>query len=75
MVSQLEILDQAQAPSSADDYEGFKLVVTPAEGQVCERCRGIYPSVGSCEQAPTLCQRCAQIVIDHFPEVLQAEED
>lgn len=75
MVSQLEILDQAQAPSSADDYEGFKLIVTPAEGQVCERCRGIYPSVGSCEQAPTLCQRCAQIVIDHFPEVLQAEED
>lgn len=75
MVSQLEILDQAQAPSSADDYEGFKLVVTPAEGQVCERCRGVYPSVGSCEQAPTLCQRCAQIVIDHFPEVLQAEED
>lgn len=75
MVSQLEILDQAQAPSSADDYEGFKLVVTPAEGQVCERCRGIYPSVGSCEQAPRLCQRCAQIVIDHFPEVLQAEED
>lgn len=75
MVSQLEIFDQAQAPSSADDYEGFKLVVTPAEGQVCERCRGIYPSVGSCEQAPTLCQRCAQIVIDHFPEVLQAEED
>lgn len=75
MVSQLEILDQAQAPSSADYYEGFKLVVTPAEGQVCERCRGIYPSVGSCEQAPTLCQRCAQIVIDHFPEVLQAEED
>lgn len=75
MVSQLEILDQAQAPSSADDYEGFKLVVTPAEGKVCERCRGIYPSVGSCEQAPTLCQRCAQIVIDHFPEVLQAEED
>lgn len=75
MVSQLEIFDQAQAPSSADDYEGFKLVVTPAEGQVCERCRGVYPSVGSCEQAPTLCQRCAQIVIDHFPEVLQAEED
>ena len=75
MVSQLEILDQAQAPSSADYYEGFKLVVTPAEGQVCERCRGVYPSVGSCEQAPTLCQRCAQIVIDHFPEVLQAEED
>lgn len=74
MVSQLEIKDFADAPAESDEFEGFKLMVSPAEGEVCERCRKTLPSVGTIEAAPMLCQRCADIVINDFPEALEAED-
>ncbi|KAA9242778.1 MULTISPECIES: isoleucine--tRNA ligase [Aerococcus] len=75
IVSQLEIKDYQEADDQAADYEDYAIAIVPAEGKVCDRCRGVYPSVGSVEGAENLCQRCADIVLKHFPEALVKEED
>ncbi|WP_195851004.1 isoleucine--tRNA ligase [Aerococcus tenax] len=75
IVSQLEIKDYQEADDQAADYEAYAIAIVPAEGKVCDRCRGVYPSVGSVEGAENLCQRCADIVLKHFPEALVKEED
>ena len=41
---------------------GLKVQVGPAEGQKCERCWKVLPSVGSHAGHPTLCARCAAVV-------------
>lgn len=74
IVSQLEVHADETAPETADQYDGFALIVEHAHGEACERCRGIYEEVGTIEAAPTLCQRCADIVINNFPAALVAEE-
>ncbi|MHA6602683.1 isoleucine--tRNA ligase [Aerococcus urinae] len=75
IVSQLEIKDYQEAGDQAADYEDYAIAIVPAEGKVCDRCRGVYPSVGSVEGAESLCQRCADIVLEYFPEALVKEED
>ncbi|WP_409359880.1 zinc finger domain-containing protein [Aneurinibacillus thermoaerophilus] len=42
--------------------EGLAVVVTPAEGEKCERCWVITPEVGHDADHPTLCVRCATVV-------------
>ncbi|MDO4680371.1 MAG: isoleucine--tRNA ligase [Aerococcus sp.] len=74
IVSQVVVKD-TESPADADQYEGFSLQVEPADGEACERCRAIRPSVGTIKEAPTLCQRCADIVINHFPEALANEDE
>lgn len=69
MVSQVAIMTE-DAPSDADQYDGFSLKVEHAAGEACERCRAIRESVGTIAEAPTLCQRCADIVLNHFPAAL-----
>ena len=36
--------------------------VEPAQGQKCERCWKVLPTVGQNAQHPTLCPRCAKVV-------------
>ena len=36
--------------------------VEPAQGQKCERCWKVLPTVGSNSKHPTLCPRCAKVV-------------
>ncbi|WP_286883909.1 zinc finger domain-containing protein [Aneurinibacillus sp. UBA3580] len=50
------------APEHAVQLEGLAVVVTPAEGEKCERCWVITPEVGHDEAHPTLCTRCATVV-------------
>ncbi|NEW66714.1 isoleucine--tRNA ligase [Carnobacteriaceae bacterium zg-84] len=69
IVSGLDVKDISESP--IDNANGLSVVVSHADGQVCERCRAIRLEVGQIEDAPTLCQRCADIVKIHFPEALQ----
>ncbi len=53
------------APDGAfrlQDVEGIWVVVGAAEGSKCERCWQVLPDVGSNEQYPDICQRCADVV-------------
>lgn len=47
---------------SLDDVAGLWVSVKAAEGEKCERCWVIEPSVGSNEKHPGLCKRCASVV-------------
>lgn len=75
IISQSMLHENEQAPETASHYDGFSLTVEHALGNTCERCRGVYESVGTLKEAPSLCTRCAEIVLHHFPEALKVEEE
>ncbi|KAA9300879.1 MULTISPECIES: isoleucine--tRNA ligase [Aerococcus] len=75
IVSQVEIKPLEEKSDQAHDYGHYALEVGQADGEVCQRCRGVYPSVGQIPEAPTLCQRCYDIVSEHFPQALVQEEE
>ncbi|UGB32593.1 isoleucine--tRNA ligase [Metabacillus sp. B2-18] len=58
--------DFDNAPENAQVFDTVKIVITPAEGKTCDRCWIVTPEVGQVEEHPTLCQRCASIVKDHY---------
>ncbi len=74
LVSQLEVKNLDDAPSDAEkfDQQGLALVVKPAEGKTCERCRLVRKDVGSDPDYPTFCKSCAEIVRADFPETVGA---
>lgn len=71
IVSQLTVVEGA-APANATTFEDVAFTVTRAEGAVCERCRRIDLSVGQDdnEHLATVCQHCASILKEHFPEAV-----
>ncbi|MGG3640620.1 isoleucine--tRNA ligase [Bacillus gobiensis] len=56
-----------QAPEEALEYEAGKILVTPAEGTTCQRCRMVSKEVGQDANHPELCPRCADIVNKYYP--------
>ncbi len=75
IVSELEVKPAGTPqPANALIENGIAVVVEHAEGETCQRCRAIKVEVGTLEDAPTLCNRCATIVREHFPEALLSEE-
>ncbi|MGY3724565.1 Isoleucyl-tRNA synthetase [Granulicatella balaenopterae] len=75
IVSDLEVAPVGTAhPENALVENGIAVVVEHAQGETCQRCRAIKVEVGTLEDAPTLCNRCAAIVREHFPEALLPEE-
>lgn len=74
IVSQLEIspVAAADAPATATSFNDFAIVVSHADGAVCERCRKTLTSVGSDTDFPTFCADCAAIVRREFPEAVTA---
>ena len=52
------IVSQAELKKGDD----WKVEVEPAQGQKCERCWKVLPTVGSDSSHPTLCPRCAKVV-------------
>lgn len=74
IVSQLEVASVSDVPKEgAYEQDGMSVLVERAEGQTCERCRAVKIEVGTIEQATNLCQRCAEIVKEFYPEALEAE--
>ncbi|MFD2612826.1 isoleucine--tRNA ligase [Paenibacillus gansuensis] len=58
----------AEIPSDAADFPSLKVKVEVAEGEKCERCWIVTPEVGSNEEHPTLCLRCAEVITNHHHE-------
>lgn len=57
---------QGEAPEDSDVYPETAVVVKHAEGEKCERCWEISPTVGQDSDHPTLCASCADIVKEHY---------
>ncbi|KAA0548010.1 isoleucine--tRNA ligase [Bacillus sp. BGMRC 2118] len=51
-----------QAPDNAQVFEEVAIVVSAAQGETCERCWVVTPTVGQNEEHPTLCTRCASVI-------------
>ena len=71
-VSALDIEALEDASDQADSYnDGLSVLVEPAKGDVCARCRMTKEDVGADDAYPTLCARCAKIVRENFPETVE----
>ncbi|MDP4168959.1 MAG: isoleucine--tRNA ligase [Bacillota bacterium] len=55
-----------QAPDSAIKLETAAIVVSKAEGEICERCWTVTTDVGQVEEHKTLCPRCAEVVAKNY---------
>jgi isoleucyl-tRNA synthetase len=55
-----------EAPQEAQKFEKVAIVVKQAEGETCERCWVVTPTVGEDKDHPTLCPRCAKVVKEHY---------
>lgn len=65
IVSRADIAREKEKPEDAlalEEVSGLWVSVRSAEGEKCERCWVIEPSVGQNSNHPTLCSRCSQVV-------------
>ena len=63
IVSGVKVAPMSEAVANALVGEtGVKVLVTPAEGDKCERCWMYSESVGKDTEHPTLCARCASVL-------------
>lgn len=72
IVSQLNIEDKNQAPNEALDFQEWSVLVEKKSGEVCERCWITSDQVGTIEEAPALCEKCYDIVKEHYPQALES---
>ncbi|WP_017753650.1 isoleucine--tRNA ligase [Calidifontibacillus oryziterrae] len=67
IVSQLTIAgEQKEAPDDAQVFNTLSIIVKPAEGETCERCWVVTPTVGEVKEHPTLCKDCGTIVQKYY---------
>lgn len=71
IVSELVVEDLDQAPEEALKFDDLAILVEKKSGEVCERCRITSETVGTFEDAPTVCDRCHAILQEHYPEILE----
>ncbi|MCS0543654.1 hypothetical protein NXY55_27155, partial [Aeromonas veronii] len=55
-----------EAPENAQAFDQVKIVVGVAEGETCDRCWVVTPTVGEDSDHPTLCSRCASVVKENY---------
>jgi isoleucyl-tRNA synthetase len=55
-----------QAPENAIKLEHAAIVVSKAEGEICDRCWTVTTEVGQDSEHPTLCLRCASVVKENY---------
>lgn len=69
IVSQVHLYQASDQPEGDTvEGDGLRVKIKPAEGEKCQRCWMISPSVGQNDQHPDLCDRCADIVEKHFAD-------
>lgn len=69
IVSQVRLFQPGERPEGKTvDGTGLQVKVNPAQGEKCQRCWMITPTVGQNEHHPDLCHRCAEIVEKHVSE-------
>lgn len=67
IVSHLDIAGKKEdAPADAQTFDRLAVVIVPAEGETCERCWVVTPTVGENNDHPTLCRDCSDIVSNHY---------
>ncbi|MGO4938678.1 isoleucine--tRNA ligase [Fundicoccus sp. Sow4_D5] len=74
IVSKFEMEATSEKPENALVVDEVAVLVQPAPGHVCDRCRAVKVEVGTIENAPELCSRCYNIVMDNFPEYFEQNE-
>lgn len=74
IVSKFEMKDISEKPENALVVDEMAVLVQPAPGHVCDRCRAVKEEVGTIENAPELCSRCHHIVLANFPEYFEQKE-
>jgi len=71
IVSEFEVAGTySEAPEHALKLDHTAIVVTKAEGEICERCWTVTTHVGEKEAHPTLCPRCADVVKEHYSHLV-----
>ncbi|MFA9557381.1 isoleucine--tRNA ligase [Evansella sp. AB-rgal1] len=66
ITSNAVVASKADAPVDAKAYEFLSVKVEAAEGEKCERCWVVAPSLGKNEQHRGLCDSCTDIVVNHY---------
>ncbi|AIS60421.1 isoleucine--tRNA ligase [Listeria ivanovii] len=67
IVSDFELVEGLEnAPESALKANQVAVQITVAKGETCERCRVVKKDVGADPNHPTLCGRCADIVVKNY---------
>lgn len=70
IVSHVEVVDgSGRVPDSADRYPSGAVAVSQADGDKCERCWAILPTVGQDPEHPTLCAACSETVKNDYAGV------
>lgn len=58
--------DSSAVPEKAMKLDTVSVLVEKADGEKCERCWTISETVGQDETHPTICERCADVVHNHY---------
>jgi isoleucyl-tRNA synthetase len=53
------------APAEAKAFESVSILIEVAEGETCDRCWIVTPTVGQDESHPTLCSRCVDVLTEN----------
>jgi isoleucyl-tRNA synthetase len=68
IISELTVLQQdtpvVGIRFSSDEIPGMVIQVQPARGEKCERCWIRSTAVGTIDAHPTICDRCAGVLIE-----------
>jgi isoleucyl-tRNA synthetase len=51
---------------SGNEVPGIKIAVEKAPGEKCERCWCYSEYVGKDKDYPTICEKCAEVIHNHF---------
>ena len=70
LVSQLHFANAADAPADVIEYDGYKIQVAHAVGEVSPRDRMYHTDLGTDKDFPMLSAHEAEIVREYFPEAL-----
>ncbi|WP_456275566.1 isoleucine--tRNA ligase [Bacillus sp. AK128] len=57
-----------EAPEQAQTFENVSILIEVAEGETCDRCWIVTPTVGQNDSHPSLCSRCADVINEHYSE-------
>ena len=60
------LAEETEAPADAflsEEVKGLRIAAGPAKGTKCARCWMYQESVGSVEDHPEICERCAKVLI------------
>lgn len=55
-----------EAPEEAVKLEKAAIIVSKADGETCERCWVVTTDVGTDEEHPAICSRCASVVKENY---------